>query len=372
MLKKRLMYFAGAILLILVLVVIVLLLTSSGNKRVVLSYMEIETKMVEGMILLAQNKPAILPLSVDEEFTLSVEDLVSSGYMLPIGEYLDENSSVSCTGEITISYTNYNYKYTPFLDCGGSYKTTFLHELLTVNTISEGHGLYQMVDGKFIGGNVATNGAKYIFRGENINNYLAYNNMKWRIIEIDNNNNMLIIPDTSFPYSVSWDDRYNMDAEGNYGFNDYTKSRIRDRLIALYNEFAYTEKLLLAPMKLCLERSELGESVPNTGLKCSSVIDEYIGLLTISRYNLASLDSNCLAVGDIACENYNYLVKPNMDWWLLTVGNYNTFSAFYVNGKQITINSTDKYHSLRPVVLVSNKAIYLQGTGTYSDPYFIR
>ena len=69
---------------------------------------------------------------------------------------------------------------------------------------------------------------------------------------------------------------------------------------------------------LCIgSRNDEGTSKNNSEECQKKLPNQKVGLLTLSDYLYASLDSNCKKVTDRSCTNYNYLVMKT-DWWLIT------------------------------------------------------
>lgn len=80
-----------------------------------------------------------------------------------------------------VDYENGSYKYQAYLTCK-KYKTEKMLDVLKKNnTISQtGDGLYEMNN-------------ELVYRGENPNNYVLFNDELWRIVKIDKDNKIKII-----------------------------------------------------------------------------------------------------------------------------------------------------------------------------------
>ena len=96
------------------------------------SYTEIENIMVNASKkYLAKNKDR-LPKNYNEVVTLSDSDLVGAEEMDTISEYLKDETA-TCSGNITVTNINGQYRYVPILDCGTKYKTvTFIDYIKTI------------------------------------------------------------------------------------------------------------------------------------------------------------------------------------------------------------------------------------------------
>jgi len=374
MVKKRLLYFTGAIILVVVVIVIFLMISNDNKKIEVLTYVQVEHKIKEAAILYTSVKPSLLPNTKGEVVVLTANDLASAGYMLSLNEYL---GNISCVGEAQIALVGASYTYTSILDCGTNYKTLFLYEKLLENIVVKGPGLYQMIDGKFTYGDFAndSDSVKYIFRGEDPNNYLLMDGEYWRIVEVDSNYNLLLIKNSLLYNGTGrvWDDRYNKEVGYSFGINEYSMSRIRDNLLSFYKYAGSFLKESILPLSMCISSRGMNDSVSNFEFECSKRFDEdYVGLLTVSQFISATVDKDCLNISDISCGNYNYLSSLGSSWWLLNSPGGNTCSMYYVNGNVIKSDITSASYAVRPVVLVSKSLKYVSGDGTILNPYIVR
>ena len=128
---------------------------------------------------------------------------------------------------------NGNYSYTPVLMCnnGTTTNTTLVNKLVS-NLVTTGSGLYN-------------DNGKYLFKGENPNNYVQFGESKWRIIGLDENNNIKMIYSDLYVQYQAWDDRYNKDVDKQNGINEYVgneKSRIKEYLDTFFTNENNIEK----------------------------------------------------------------------------------------------------------------------------------
>ena len=173
-----------------------------------------------------------------------------------------------------------------------------------------------------------------------------------------------------------WDDRYNIQKEGNTGINDFTVSRIKDGLEKIYfNEdiFNESDKEKIVFKKLCIgKRSE--EEFNNTGsVECSTSTteEEPIGLIQVNEFMLASLDKNCVYSYDGQCENYNYLSALQKGTWSITADADSTSKAYKFYGYGFSLSNCSNSTGLRMVINLSSQINYVGGTGTVDDPYIV-
>ena len=133
------------------------------------------------------------------------------------------------------------------------------------------------------------------------------------------------------------------------------------------------DKQHLVSFASCIGKRTLTSTDKTNQEECSDTLpNSMIGLLTASDYLQASLDSNCNATTDKACQNYNYL-KQNYDWWLATALTNDTYQVLYVNTSgfvdKVSASATKK---LRPTIMLSAQTMIKSGTGTASNPYILK
>ena len=112
-------------------------------------------------------------------------------------------------------------------------------------------------------------------------------------------------------------------------------------------------------------------SALKSGVPC--YFTQKLGLLTVSDYINASMDSNCTTATSRACQNYNYLAIDT-SWWLGTAVNEETNSEVFMVNSNGTVESTSasNYAYIRPVVYLNSRVLYASGKGTEENPYKIR
>ncbi|MBP3799757.1 MAG: hypothetical protein ILA19_02120 [Bacilli bacterium] len=360
--KKLLLLF----LLIIILLIITLWLLSLSSKEKSINYSSYEKKMISAAKDYYKVNDKELPgNNSSSEVTLA--KLVELKYME------DYSLLKSCTGSVTVENKNSSYSYSSYLDCGDdqSSKSLYRHLTQSNNITASGDGLYRMNN-------------EYVFRGEIVNNYVNFSNRLWRIVKIDSNNDIVLILNDNFNAVNTWDDRYNETNDYNSGYNDYEKSRIKDFLDETYRNIkegntkdsellmtkAATKKLV--NYKLCIGKVGFNQTTKNNSYECSKVIENTkFGLLTISDYMNASLDTNCNAPSSKSCENYNYLINRN-NWWLVTANSDNNYQVYLIESYGGIVSSNAYlYQYVRPVIHLSKNIKYTSGNGTENKPYII-
>ncbi len=357
--KKKLLMIGGFLLLI----VIILfggafLYNKLFYKR---SYAEIEEIMVDAAKNHFSKHEKELPQNYNDVVSLSDTDLVTLEEMKSISEYLKDEST-TCTGNVTVTNINGEYRYTPSLDCGNQYKTVKFIDYIkkTVPVVTEGNGLYNINE-------------ELVYRGDDVNNYIKFSGKNYRIVKFSMDSPVIIY--TEKLESVVWDDRYNIEKNSNMGINDYDVSRIREYLEKLYkgDTFITPEKKLLVIAHNLNIGKRAGKDTDKTGgLEKSAILEkQFIGLLPLSDYLNASLDQNCTTSVSPSCINYNYLAKYKYNWWTMTATNLNTFRVYRISGNA-TLTSASSNGYVRPVLHLTKEALYVSGDGTKGNPYILK
>lgn len=367
--RKRMIKFMGIIICVTVVVLLILYVISLLNTKSY-TYSEIEDVLKEAAVNYFNDNKSQLPASDGDQVEIDSSNLVVGGYMKNLSEYLDEG--VSCTGKVIVEKTGTEYLYTPYLSCGDNYSSVEFYSKVTSdeNIVSSGYGLY------------AYNGG-YVFRGEEVNNYVKLDGSLWRIVKITSNNNVVLISNDGITTANSWDDRYNENKLYEAGINTYSASRVREYLDKAYaitdsEESDYIlsskDKTLLSSFNICTGKRTSTSSNNDNSSECSEVLqNQRIGLLTLSDYLYASIDTNCKSSESYSCSNYNYLASTNFDWWLATANSNSTDEVYMVNrnGKVKSV-SAGNYATIRPVIYLSSQVQYSSGSGTLDDPYIVK
>ena len=363
-LRKKLVLFTGIILGAVVVIALVIFLLSIFMIPTY-TYDDIENIMVNAAESYFEDHPKRLPQSENQRVEIDVDTLVASEYMDEMIEYTGED--ISCEGQVTVQTNGDGYMYIPRLDCGDDYVTRSLTEVLTSNVVSEGYGLYEVDD-------------TYVYRGEDVNNYLKLDGAVWRIVKITADGNFMLILNSDMPESVPWDDRYNSQVGYNIGINTFSASRIRDSLNELYDTNDEDKMILsdddrskLVAFDLCTAKRNANDTTKNNSVECSEVLeDQMIGLLTASDYMMGSIDSNCTSIVNFSCQNYNYLAAP-YKWWLITAVNGTTDKTYAVTSSGVAEDTnTSSYMYPRPVVMLDGNVLFSKGKGTENKPYRIK
>lgn len=349
-----------AVAVVIALIFLILSIFFMGKK----SYEEIELLMKKAATKYYKENSNILPTVTGGIVEVSAKKLSNMGYMRDINKYTKKGT---CSGKVVVENNDDTFVYTPYLDCGSSYKTTELFREITKsdNIVTEGAGLYARDN-------------EYIFRGDVTTNYVLLNNLLYRIVKVDSNNEVELISQNEVELVyATWDDRYNSDVKNSFGINDFNISRLKNKLEKIYNRdgknalFTDKEKEYLVYHNYCIDKTGPKDPISTDCLQSS--VKMKMGLLTTSEYISASLDDECTYTTSKSCQNYNYLVNNDVDWWLITASGLNSYDAFFVSsGGVIEEAKCFSQKRLRPVIYLNSKTMFKSGTGTKKDPYLLK
>ena len=348
---------AGTILLLIFLLII---LKISVGVRI--TSKKFETRLKDAAVNYYKKEKKKLPKVDGEQITITIDDLVTEGYLKDPDKLLKKN--VTCTGGVNVSNNNGYYLYQPVIDCSDGYKTNLLYKKILEDnpTKTSGDGLYKIND-------------YYLFRGENLNNYVQFAGKNWQILRINSDNTIRIILIDSLE-AVPWDNRYNIEKKDSAGKNDFEVSRIKQTLIDYFSNkkgklFTKDDKALMVPTQLCIgSKNELSEAMDGA-IECSKKSEKLpIGLLQVNEYPIVSLDKDCKKLYDSSCRNYNFLAKL-YTFWTITADSKSTYEVYKIDsGVDSVIAST--YSQPRMVINITSDALYKNGKGTSDNPYIIK
>ncbi len=365
--RKKLFRFMLIVVGVMCFLLLVLFLASLTSTRTY-TYDEVEDIMQKAAESYFADHPESLPQTDGSGVEIDSSNLVVDGRMKDLSEYLGEDTT--CTGSVKVERFSSQYLYIPYLNCGDLYATTKLYEkVLEQKVVSSGYGLY------------STNNT-YIYRGENVNNYVQLDKSLWRIVKVTSNHNIVLISEEGLGYSQPWDNRYNESKLYEAGFNHYNTSRVKEYLEKVYvnpsqddgeDILSNSDKAKMVPFSLCIGKRTNESDKKNNSEECSSVLkSQKMGLLTLSDYLYASVDPNCKSASTKSCKNYNYLTIKN-DWWLVTGNKDDDYSVFCVSSSgNAELETAANSAIVRPVIYLNSGVLYKTGDGSKEKPFEVK
>ncbi len=192
--------------------------------------------------------------------------------------------------------------------------------------VYEGNGLY-------------ISAGNYIYKGDVGNNYVSFNNMLWRIIQINKDNTIDLILD-DYINIFSWN-------------NEATAFKNSDVFKYLNDNFLNNlDKDMLVKNSFCTDKiTDL------TSITCNEQdMDSYVKLLDITSF-LNSIKGS-----------KTYLTKSDEIFWL---NNYSDDKVWHVNGINASLSDSTNFYEIRPVIKLKSSIYYKKGDGTKNNPYII-
>ena len=395
---KQLLKYVGILVGLLFIVIIFLIIFNGGSGKHTYTYDKIEEKMVKAAKNYVADKKKlnidVLPDSPYSDPTeLTANQLANDGYMKSLSEYVADD--VKCVGSVKIyNAGNNKYDYVPELDCGVKHQSMKLADKVIEDNeggTTIGSGLYQRINGEFIVDDRELNmfnsdDYEYVFRGDDVNNFIKIDDNLWRIVSIDSENNMLLIFNSRAQKATVWDDRYNEEIAKYQGINNYEDNGLESSIYKTLKEFyngtltldsreELSEKMYhyMVPMDLCIgKRSEQDEDISGK-LECSVILeDQYVGLLPAYYFMSASLDPNCNTLTSKSCGNYNYLTEFDDYWWLLTADSESSNSVYNVETNYVELSLCSYKSSVKPTIMLGSRAVFQEGDGSLDNPYQIK
>ena len=348
-------------------VLIIILIASCSNRQKVYKYTELEDKMVElAKKRYSDKNKDSLPKNNGDYIEVSLQSFVEDGTFKDIQSIVQNNSA--CTGNVKIINNNGYYLYIPYLNCGSDYQSKTIYDAIVTeeNIVNSGNGLYE-----------TTNEGEYIYKGDNVNNYLSLNGIIYRIIKINEDGYLRII-DMSKRESSKWDDRFNVTRNSNVGINDYIinniNSRIKDSIEnTYYNDNIYNDAMrsYFVSTPQCVGKRSVNDSIYDD-VECSNQIEAFpFGLLKANEYFKATLDSNCNSYDSESCINYNYLALIGSTW-TITADKDTTYKAYKITSNGITLSNTINSTNIKVVTTINPDLLVTGGDGSQANPYTIK
>lgn len=182
----------------------------------------------------------------------------------------------------------------------------------------------------------------YYFQEDTTTNYIKYSNLLWRIIKINNNNEIYLITDNVITHLADSTENYiakwlNSSEELNTGI---------------------LQKNLNDPSKYLTNYNVCNDTVDNiTEITCNNESNtQLIGLLSIIDYINTGGEKSFINNGQ-----YTYLQNKNTN-----------NNLWFINDKgKLGTNDSSEIYGIKPVIKLTANLDLVNGTGTIDDPYTI-
>lgn len=177
----------------------------------------------------------------------------------------------------------------------------------------------------------------YVYKGSNVNNYLRYSNMLFRIIKFNIDGSLDLVLDDDINM-LKWDTE----------IDDFVNS---DIFKYLNNHFyKLLDDTYLTNTIIC---NDVIDDLEN--MTCQNTnTNSYIRLLTVSEYLNSKTDTT-------------YITDTDNIW----LSSRAQDGAWNINNGNLSLSDVENMYYVRPVITIKNSAFLLSGDGTKSNPYTI-
>ena len=178
------------------------------------------------------------------------------------------------------------------------------------------------------------------YKGTEVNNYVLYSGMIWRIVGVNNDGTVKIITNDTLA-NISYSTGMEKDGYVYSWLNDYFYKK-------LYKPHEYINKY-----SWCNDKTD---DINYNGKCNGDSIKANVGLITLSEYNQS-------------INNDTYL-NNGMTYWTMTKNNKDNIYANHEVYTMSTSTSVD-YNGVRPVVNIKKDISVSGGNGTFEKPYIL-
>ena len=265
-----------------------------------------------------------------------------------------------------------------------------------VTPVTEGDGLYE---DEYEEG-------RYIYRGQDPDNYIMFNNELWRIISKEADGTYKILRNETLPENMTFDSRgarttgycsYSYDgcnawsstanmvgSPSEFTNGNYSGSVDADSEMLTYLNGEYLDSITVNKDKIVNHDFSIGGVTYGNNDLQSQITSENsykwngnIGLISVSDYLRANSDMETCGThstnnsANTTCRHTNWMYISGTFWWTLSPGADSARHEFYVNFDGY-LNNNDARISIgvRPAVFLSS-SLSFSGSGSQSDPYRI-
>ena len=253
------------------------------------------------------------------------------------------------------------------LKAKGNIKSKKAADMLKENVVDKGDGLYKDVyeDGR------------YIYKGQNPNNYITFNNETWRIISVENDGTIKIMRNESTGYRV---------------FDSGQSSAWETSEIKTYLNGEYLSTIKANQEKIVSHTWSIGGVTDNNSDLAGQIVDENstqsqsvsVGMITASEYLRANTNKeqcesiNMNNTNNAICRETNWIYSMGGDIYTISPNSNNSqiFSIWCTDFRpsglmgDLSLVSANSSGVIYPTLYLT-KNIILKGEGTNTNPYII-
>ena len=217
---------------------------------------------------------------------------------------------------------------------------------------------------------------RYFYKGKNVNNYITFNNEKWRIISIESDKTLKIMRDAILQ-DITWDSSGGTNGSNNWArpadLNTYLNENYYNSLNSISQSQIVAKNWNVG--NVTYDNNDLAEQMSaESGKKWNGKV----ALITASEYIRSN--SNQSSCGTFEKINVNYQLCQDTTWmhiystwWTLSPAIVNSTNVFIVNSgggmQRLRANNAAPF---RPVVYLSSEVKITGGNGTQGNPFILK
>lgn len=216
----------------------------------------------------------------------------------------------------------YKNKLSPKTSTGE--KVILLSNKIKENVVTTGEGLYN-------------ENSVFVYKGKDINNYVKYSNMLYRIIKVNKDNTIEMILDESLNYLSYDQEKLNFkESDINKYLNDIFYNNIKSN--SLVESTYCSDKIIDA-----------------NNVTCNEIETDYVKLLTLTDYLNSKKDGE------------SYLNTEDIIW----LNNSNDENIWLLNEGNLSLAKPNELYQVKPVITLTSLTALKDGNGTLENPYII-
>ncbi len=372
--KKKVIWLLGGVIFVFILLLIILWLVSALKPKYI-KYSALEERITEAAKKYVKTHEDKFPTD-NTKYSIQYQTLVNAELIKPMDELVRD--SEKCNANVIVTKIDGKYSYTTYLNCGENYITIELYKKIIEDNpvVTSDNGLYKNIDGT------------YYFRGNNVNNYVAFGYTRvgsvfedtlWQVLSIspDNKIRMRAIKTSNKTRSV-YDRRYNINEKKSTGYNNFDDSVLSEKLEYIYTSsdvFSEDQKSKLVPRKLCIGPRTLEDRTKDGSTECAKLSEKeyYAGTITPYKYMRISTDPYCETMASRSCVNKNFIHDNSQsNEWTITPASDNDYQLYKFDGSMFEPIKANTMEYLYLVIDINEYTFYASGDGSKENPYQIK
>jgi hypothetical protein len=237
-------------------------------------------------------------------------------------------------------------------------------EKLKTYVVNSGEGLRKDPD--------TTKTNRYVYMGNNVNNYLQYSGKLWRILSVEPEGTLKLVDytaDMTEPWDRNANDLWSSSSLLTYLANEYLGTISDSSKLTSGKWIATYIYPSMSAGNLTIAELSAQDAEQDTG---ASVYSQ-VGILSVGDYMKATTTTNCQnnILTATGCSSW----LSNYKGWTLNINGEQTDASiayFFTTGDTMSQDNTAAAHKVYPVIVLSRNSIIESGNGSLSNPYVLK